>query len=110
MHKVGKGMCMLCCRSSTEVSPSAIDLQTLQELPLDVQQEVATAMAHARKFPTTRPGIQSIVVEPVEPPAVMPEELQADRLEDARLLWPKIAEALQHIDELAEEVSGIPAR
>ena len=89
------------------MSPSAIDLQTLQELPLEVQQEVATAMAHARKFPITRQGCQSMLVEAAEHPAVVPQAEQADVLEDARLLWPRIAEAIQCIEELAEEVTGM---
>ncbi len=95
------------CRTSTEVSPSAIDLQTLQELPLEVQQEVAAAMVHARKFPTTRPGLQSMRIEHTEPPtAAIPSTEGLEILEDVRLLWPRIAETLSHIEELAEEVSG----
>ena len=89
------------------MSPSAIDLQTLQELPLEVQQEVAAAMTHARKFPTTRPGFQSMRAEPAEPPAAaVPPTLDQDALEDVKLLWPRIAEALHSIEDLAEEVSG----
>lgn len=51
-----------------------------------------------------------MVMEPAEPPATVPLVHQAEVLEDARLLWPSIAQAIQCIEDLAEHVSGMLMR
>lgn len=95
------------CRSATEVNPSSVDLATLQELPMEVQQEVASAMAQARKFPATRPGFEPMQKQPEDDraDALAPSE-PAEAPEDVKEAWSRIAEALIHAAGLDDSDAG----
>ena len=95
------------CRPTAEVQAAAIDLATLQELPMEVQQEVARAMVQERKFPTTRPGFEPMQKDnQIEGGGSRPEE---ETLPEAVWeVWPRIAAALEQAEELLQAETGMP--
>ena len=73
--------------------PSRVDMDVLRQLPLEVQQEVATAMTHSHSLPEHRQG--NLNPPPAEVPTaelVTPPLTEAQ--EDTRKLWSQLKLAI----------------
>jgi hypothetical protein len=99
---------LIASRAASGLTPSRVDMEVLRQLPLEVQQEVAAAMAHSRSFPHPRPGNLAPPPEaaPTAPPPAPPPA--PDLRENSRDVWPQLKSALCQVAESMMDANGLP--